>query len=536
MVGASGWEVAFWPDAAYLHLMATQSTDRLAPRIALVIEGGRSSADHRALSLLADSLLAAGYQVLRLHHGLGRLARFRLRQQLRRFAADLFVVSGAASLDEAQGVATALGKPVVVCYWPLGVVHNPHVGPGADRKSAQGGWPSHVIVGTDAQRASVARWSRRGVSWSAERTHQFALPDGDSPPSAVLLQHIAELLGELLGEQTHRTIGSSLLRASAARVLPLLTRPRAVSLAYHQVVADLRGPDLQLVVGATTFERQLRALLSRGYRPLTQVEQARELLQRAVSASPSFAVSFDDGYLDTLEVAAPILRRLGVPFTVYVITDVMRGTLLLPWYELVQQAVSSHALAGRALGILAETPLVRDALAAEKSAPPLRLLPTVMRTMKQLPRDERVTACDKLWSGLGEEVLARPGRPRYLDRDGVRRLADLGAEVSSHTSRHELLPSLGDDDLQRELRDSRQVLIDLVGACPGLAYPNGDSDARVESAAADAGYEYAVTITPGSVSPFRLGRQMVSELYALGVGGQFSEPLFVAKLLRAGKA
>ena len=79
--------------------MATQSMDRSLPKIALVIEGGRSHADHQALSRLGDALGAAGFEVLRLHHGLGRLARFRLRQQLRRFLPDLLVVTGAASLD-----------------------------------------------------------------------------------------------------------------------------------------------------------------------------------------------------------------------------------------------------------------------------------------------------------------------------------------------------------------------------------------------------------------------------------------------------
>ena len=91
--------------------MPAEPTDR-RPRIAMVIEGSRSQADHHALSLLAETAGALGVQVTVLHHGLGRLARFRLRQKLRGLAADLFVVSGAASLEEVRRLATvAMRRP-----------------------------------------------------------------------------------------------------------------------------------------------------------------------------------------------------------------------------------------------------------------------------------------------------------------------------------------------------------------------------------------------------------------------------------------
>lgn len=513
--------------------MARLTPHPQAPRIALVIEGSRSHADHRALSRLAEALQAAGVVVLLLHHGLGRLSRFRLRQQLRGFAADLLVASGAASLEEVRAVAEVTGKPVVVCYWPTGVVHNLHAPHDPSPSSAQVHTPSHAIVGTAAQRAAVEAWSTEKRRWGRERIHEIALPEGETQTQASLTAMV-ELLVELLGEMGQRSLGHGLLRASAARVLPLLRRPRALSLAYHQVVRELRGPDLNLVIGATAFEQQIRALLRRGYRPLTQEAQARELLSPKSEVAPSFAVSFDDGYLDTLEVAAPILWGLGVPFTVYVVTDVMLGKLPLPWYELVQQSLVHADLSGQALALLSSSAPVHAALPARIEGPALLLLPVVMRTMKRLPSEERKRLCDKLWDKIGTELVSRKGVPRYLDEAGVRKLIERGAEVSSHSCRHELLPSLNDEDLVRELTESRRVLMTLGSTCPGLAYPNGDSDARVEAAAAAAGYEYAVLVTTaaGPPSRYRLGRQMISELFALGKGGRMSEPLFLAKLLR----
>jgi peptidoglycan/xylan/chitin deacetylase (PgdA/CDA1 family) len=44
-------------------------------------------------------------------------------------------------------------------------------------------------------------------------------------------------------------------------------------------------------------------------------------------------VTFDDGYRDNLEVAAPVLRRLGIPATIYVVTGVLDGSSTYHWYR-----------------------------------------------------------------------------------------------------------------------------------------------------------------------------------------------------------
>lgn len=504
------------------------------PRLAVVIEGSRSQSDHRALSLVAQSISAQGITVKVLHHGLGRLARFRLRQQLRGFAADLFVVTGDASLAEVHSLATLAGKPVVVCYWPHGEVHNVHMHRAETKDRVKRAVPSHAVIGTAEQRQALGLYFGPSPAWSEERIHQVPLALDDQPPSPEILLDIAELLIECLGEQTDRALGRGLIKASAARVLSAVSRPKALSLAYHQVVRELRGVDLNLVVGATTFERQVRALLARGYRPLTQEAQIQELLSPKPSVPPSFAISFDDGYLDTLEVAAPILQSLGVPFTVYCISDLVSGKRRLPWYELVQHALFSSRTADRTQRLLAQCDSLRQVLAESAEVPGFLRLPAVLRACKQLDDTVREQVCAALWDALGDEVLSRPHVPRYLDAAGVQRLTTFGVEISSHTCRHPILTLVSDSELQRELVESRRLLSELVGRCPGLAYPNGDSDARVEAAAQAAGYDYAVRIEPesGPTKRYRIGRQMVSELFGMGMGGGFSEKIFFAKLLR----
>ena len=83
-----------------------------------------------------------------------------------------------------------------------------------------------------------------------------------------------------------------------------------------------------------------------------------------------------------------------------------------------------------------------------------------------------------------------PAELATMDWDGLRALAERGLEIGSHTVSHPHLTRLGDAELERELRQSRERLQDELGRpCPYVAYPYGDADARVHAAARAAGYD-----------------------------------------------
>ena len=76
--------------------------------------------------------------------------------------------------------------------------------------------------------------------------------------------------------------------------------------------------------------------------------------------------------------------------------------------------------------------------------------------------------------------------------DDLREHADRGVTVSSHTVSHPRLTQLSDDELRRELTESKQELEDELGRpCPELAYPYGEHDDRVRRFVRSAGYERA---------------------------------------------
>lgn len=80
----------------------------------------------------------------------------------------------------------------------------------------------------------------------------------------------------------------------------------------------------------------------------------------------------------------------------------------------------------------------------------------------------------------------------------IREMQKHGFEFGSHTLTHPYLPDLPDEQLRREVRDSKLRLEDSLGVeVTSFAYPYGGVDRRVRAAVADAGYNLAFTTLPG---------------------------------------
>lgn len=127
---------------------------------------------------------------------------------------------------------------------------------------------------------------------------------------------------------------------------------------------------------------------------------------------------------------------------------------------------------------------------------------------------------------LAREAELHPQELATMDWDGLRALAERGVEIGSHTVSHPRLTTLGDDDLRRELVESRQRVEDeLRRPCRYIAYPYGDEDGRVHAAARGAGYEagFALPLHPERGNPFAVPR--------VGVYRRDTVPRFALKTL-----
>ncbi|NTV10461.1 MAG: polysaccharide deacetylase family protein [Zoogloea sp.] len=96
-------------------------------------------------------------------------------------------------------------------------------------------------------------------------------------------------------------------------------------LMYHQIDATPpRGTPMRgLTVTPGSFARQMRLLKLLGYRGMSMSDLEPYL--RGERQGKVVGITFDDGYLNNLEHALPILQRIGFTATCYAVSDPFEG-------------------------------------------------------------------------------------------------------------------------------------------------------------------------------------------------------------------
>lgn len=200
------------------------------------------------------------------------------------------------------------------------------------------------------------------------------------------------------------------------------------------------------------------------------------------------AITFDDGLRNNVEVAYPLLQRLGLCATFFVCPALVdaRGWL---WNQEARQRL-------RRLG-----PQERQELAFELECG--AEVESIVYRMKRLPLRERQHA----------EARIRALTPRFVPTGEERHEFDLAGwselraldprvvTVGSHTLTHPILPSLGPAELEEEVGGSRRALEEKLGRrVETFAYPNGDADPATVSCVRRH-YAAAVTVEEGTFAP-----------------------------------
>lgn len=90
-------------------------------------------------------------------------------------------------------------------------------------------------------------------------------------------------------------------------------------LCYHSVGEPLPGDPYGLALPAAAFRRQMELVASGRFGRPTTLGAAR------LDGTPELAVTFDDGFRDTLTAAAPVLASLSLPFTVAATSSFILG-------------------------------------------------------------------------------------------------------------------------------------------------------------------------------------------------------------------
>ncbi len=300
----------------------------------------------------------------------------------------------------------------------------------------------------------------------------------------------------------HRVIEAGFAFFAATRLhraLAPLTRGCGVIIAMHHVrpwIDRAFAPNRLLEIEPAFLDAALLRLTALGFDFVTMDEALRRTSEPG--GRPFAALTFDDGYRDTLEHALPILARHGAPFTLYVTPGFADRTARLWWVEL-EEAVRvldrvSVAIDGRDLDLPAETIAEKraafDALYWRlRGGTEAQLLAVIAGLLERAGLDSAALT-DRLcldWAGI-ERIACHP-------------LCTIGA----HTLTHPMLARHGDEFVRHELAESRRRIEARLGRTTHhLAYPVGDitSAGPREAALARAlGFASAVTTRPGMIFP-----------------------------------
>ena len=257
---------------------------------------------------------------------------------------------------------------------------------------------------------------------------------------------------------------------------------------FHRVLAEA-DPVLPSEPTAARFERVLDWLGSQF--KLLPLDQAVQRLQAGTLPPAAAAITFDDGYRDNFEIAAPILHRRGVPATFFVASGFLDGGVM--WNDAVIECIRStrhDTLDLSQLGL--------PALALHDWAGRQHAAETVLKAIKYLPFDERA----RLVAGIARACAVEPPRGLMMSTEQVRGLVAMGFGVGAHTETHPILARLPDAEASVEIRRGRDRLEAIANQRVGLfAYPNGrwrdDFDERHVGMVENAGFDAAFTTEPG---------------------------------------
>lgn len=122
-----------------------------------------------------------------------------------------------------------------------------------------------------------------------------------------------------------RLLGQTLF---AAGLDSLLLRNAAVVVAFHRV-QDI-GQTEGLTVSVSMFKRYCRFF--RQHFRVVSLLGLVERLERGQTLNRELAITFDGGYLDNYENAAPVLQTLSLPATFFIVTQWM-GSDVIPWWD-----------------------------------------------------------------------------------------------------------------------------------------------------------------------------------------------------------
>jgi peptidoglycan/xylan/chitin deacetylase (PgdA/CDA1 family) len=309
------------------------------------------------------------------------------------------------------------------------------------------------------------------------------------------------LYGNPLYARAKRGLFEFLFRSGLVNLFRLRHRNSVLVALYHDVLPPgfpEGNPLFGMAVSVEEFAWQI-AYFKKHYYPITYQQFADWYLRGAALPSSPVLITFDDGHANNLHFALPVLQNEKVAAVCFVLTGVF-GTCRQTWFEdayyrlMFSTAHSWFPRSGESWPL--ETSEQRAAACGR-----------FFSLCRALPQDEQLAELQSLQSQLPvrEPDGEFTNRFNFLSADDIRRLAEIGVEIGSHTVTHPILGTLQTESARREIADSKSALEQILGRpVQTFAYPFGatglDFSPRDEALVQESGYALAFAVEGGFVT------------------------------------
>jgi peptidoglycan/xylan/chitin deacetylase (PgdA/CDA1 family) len=285
-------------------------------------------------------------------------------------------------------------------------------------------------------------------------------------------------------------------------------RPKPIILTYHRI-AEAKTDPWRLAIPPREFDRQL-AVLKQCRTVLSLTEMAR-LNQAGTLPANAIAITFDDGYACNALHAFPLLRKYGVPATIFLITGYVSSHEEF-WWDALEKLVreterqsldltlretrTTFFLGQRSASIDDPTwngfnPKTTRQAAYLTLWSKLRVLRYQERaaTLADLHRQARISSTAR----QSHRILTEAEITKLVQSE----LVQIGAHSVTHPSFNELTFA----EQKLEVEQSRDACFALTGRQPqAFAYPYGDYNNEAIESVRSARFKIACSAQPLSVA------------------------------------
>jgi peptidoglycan/xylan/chitin deacetylase (PgdA/CDA1 family) len=216
-------------------------------------------------------------------------------------------------------------------------------------------------------------------------------------------------------------------------------------------------------VTALEFETQIIALKKAGFRFISLAEALNRARSKA-KAEQTVSITTDDGFACNHNTILPILKRHGLPISIFLIGKCLDNRALA-WNHklLIVRARADAASLDKAINSLA-------------SQYQLSLSKNTAASLFSVPMRLKDAFADKLWELFCEESQAEylAKHKPFLSSEQLTELIEYGAEIGTHSHSHPDFERLTYPEMLKEIERSCSALQEHTGSpIPYFAYPYG---------------------------------------------------------------